>query len=138
MKLMMMMTAVLLAGGAWAKDVDWERDYDTALEKAKKEKKLVMIDLYTDWCGWCKKLDKDTYSDKDVQAKLAREFIAVKINPEKSAKNQKISRDFGTRSFPHIVFTDAAGKKIDEIGGYMGPADFATALDEVKKKVDRK
>src|SRR6266436_2389769 len=91
--------------------VDWGHDYDAALEKAKKDKKLVMVDLYTDWCGWCKKLDKDTYSDKDVAAKLAKDFIAVKVNPEKSQRNAKLSRDFGTTATPHIVFVEAESKK---------------------------
>src|SRR5271154_6266159 len=84
-----------LTSGAFA-EVEWGHDYDSALETAKKDKKLVMVDLYTDWCGWCKKLDKDTYSDKDVAAKLGKDFIAVKVNPEKSERNAKLSRDFGT------------------------------------------
>ena len=133
-----LITLGLLAGNVLAKDVNWETSYDTAVEKAKKDKKLIMIDIYTDWCGWCKKLDKDTYSDKDVQAMLAKDFVALKLNPEKSSKNQKVSREFGTRGFPHIVFTDATGKKLSEIGGYVGPADFAKALDDVKKKANAK
>src|SRR6266853_5802987 len=86
--------------------VNWEQNYDVGLERAKKDKKLVMVDVYTDWCGWCKKLDKDTYSDKDVEAKLTKDFIAVKVNPEKSQRNAKLSRDFDTTGYPHIVFVD--------------------------------
>lgn len=128
----------LLATSGLAKDVDWEHNYDTALEKAKKDKKLVMIDIYTDWCGWCKKLDKDVYSDKDVQAKLAKDFIAVKLNPEKSSKNEKISRGFGTRGFPHIVFTDADGKQLSDVGGYQPAETFLKTLEGVTKKAAAK
>ena len=118
--------------------VDWGHDYDAALEKAKKDKKLVMVDLYTDWCGWCKKLDKDTYSDKDVEAKLTKDFIAVKVNPEKSQRNAKLSRDFGTTGFPHIVFVDADGKKVSESGAYLPAAQFLEQLNKISEKATKK
>src|SRR5258706_11888321 len=118
--------------------VNWGQDYDAALVTAKKDKKLVMVDLYTDWCGWCKKLDKDTYSDKDVAAKLAKDFIAVKVNPEKSQRDAKLSRDFGTTGYPHIVFVDADGKKVSEIGGYLPAAQFLEQLNKISEKATKK
>ncbi len=126
-----------LGASAWA-GVDWEHNYDTALEKAKKDKKLVMVDVYTDWCGWCKKLDRDTYSQKDVQTKLAKEFISLKINPETDTKNAKLAKQFGTRGYPHIVFLDAEGKKLSEIGGYLPAKGFLQRLNEVTEKAQKK
>ncbi len=119
-------------------EVEWGHDYDAALETAKKDKKLVMVDLYTDWCGWCKKLDKDTYSDKDVAAKLAKDFVAVKVNPEKSQRNAKLSKDFGTTGFPHIVFVDANGKKVSEIDGYLPAAQFLQQLNTISEKATKR
>lgn len=130
-------TLLTLSVGAWAA-VNWENDYDAALLKAKKEKKLVMVDVYTDWCGWCKRLDKDTYGNKDVETKLSKNFIAVKINPEKSAKNASLAKEFGTRGYPHIVFLDAAGKKLSEIGGYLPAGDFLKRLDKVAEQAKQK
>jgi thioredoxin-related protein len=125
------LVTVLVATVAHAEKVNWEHNFERALEHARKNKKLVMVDLYTDWCGWCKKLDRDVYKDKKVEQKLAKDFITVKINPEATASGAKLARQFGTRGFPHIVFTDATGKKIDEIIGYV-PADaFLKRLDKV-------
>ena len=118
--------------------VDWEQDYDLGLAKAKKDKKLVMVDLYTDWCGWCKKLDKDTYSNKDVADKLTKDFIAVKVNPEKSPKGAKLAKQFGTRGFPHIVFLSADGNKVSEIGGYLPPKEFLKRLETVSEQAAKK
>jgi thioredoxin-related protein len=119
-------------------EVDWGHDYDAALVTAAKDKKLVMVDLYTDWCGWCKKLDKDTYSDKDVAAKLTKDFVAVKLNPEKSQRNAKLSKDFGTTGYPHIVFVDAHGKKVSEIDGYLPAAQFLEQLNQISEKATKK
>src|SRR2546428_752443 len=122
-RLITLLASLVLASMAGAAgDLNWEHNYDDALQKAKKEKKLVMVDVYTDWCGWCKKLDKDVYSNADVKTKLAEKFVALKINPEKSRKNAELAQSFGTRGFPHIVFVDAEGKKVSEILGYI-PAD---------------
>jgi thioredoxin-related protein len=112
-----------LGAGAFA-GVDWEHNYDTALEKAKKENKLVMVDVYTDWCGWCKKLDKDVYADPKVGERLTKSFVTVKINPEKSLRAAQLAKQFGTKGYPHIVFVNGDGKKIGEIGGYVPANEF--------------
>ncbi len=138
-RMILTVVACLAALSAWAKDVDWKRDYDDALKLAKSEKKMVMIDVYTDWCGWCKKLDKDVYSDKKVQEKLAKSFISVKINPEKNSANKKVAQQFGVRGFPNIIFVDGDGKKVNGIGGYVPADDFLKVLDQVaESKPDSK
>lgn len=126
--------SLVVAANIWAGEVKWETDYAAALRKAKQDKKLVMVDVYTDWCGWCKKLDREVYTDKNVQAKLAKSFIAVKINPERSSKNQKIADGFGVRGFPNIIFVDADGKKLLQQAGYRPAGDFAKVIDQVLKK----
>ena len=120
----------LIATGAWAKDIDWQKNYDEAVAKAKKDKKLVMVDVYTDWCGWCKKLDKDVYSNNDVQEQLGKSFVALKINPEENSKNAALVRQFGSHGFPHIVFLDAEGKKVAEQVGY--PCNHCTSTEAAK------
>ena len=106
----------------------------TAVEKAKKEKKIVMVDIYTDWCGWCKRLDRDTYSDQNVQAKLAKDFVSVKVNPEKSDAGAKLAQQFGVRGFPFIGFVGTDGKLVTQISGYLPAAEFLKKLEQVTAK----
>jgi thioredoxin-related protein len=118
--------------------VAWENNYDAGLERAKKDKKLVMVDMYTDWCGWCKKLDRDTYSDKDVGDEVTKDFVAVKLNPEKSPKGATLAKQFGTTGYPHIVFVDATGAKVSEIVGYLPPGEFLKRLKLISDKATKK
>ena len=48
----------------------------------KKEKRPILIDLYTDWCGWCKVMDKKTYSNKNVSSYVQQKFYPVKFDAE--------------------------------------------------------
>jgi uncharacterized protein YyaL (SSP411 family) len=56
----------------------WNEGYPLA----KKQGKIILVDAYTDWCGWCKKMDRDTYSNPDIIQTLNKDFIAIKFNPE--------------------------------------------------------
>jgi len=111
--------------------VAWQSNYQEAVSKAKAEKKIVMVDLYTDWCGWCKRLDRDVYADSAVAAKLSSGFVSVKLNPEKSKEAAELAKKFGARGFPHIVFVDGTGNKVAEISGYLPAAQFLQRLDSL-------
>ena len=56
----------------------WNEGY----AKAVKEGKIVLVDAYTDWCGWCKKMDRDTYTNADIIKKINAQFVPIKFNPE--------------------------------------------------------
>ena len=129
---------ILILGASAFAAVNWEQNYDAGLDKARKDKKLVMVDMYTDWCGWCKKIDRDTYGNKDVADKLAKDFIAVKLNPEKSPQGAKLAKQFGTTGYPHIVFLSADGTKVSEISGYLPPDRFLKELERVSEKATKK
>lgn len=60
--------------------------WEEAVELNKTKPKKLFIDVYTDWCGWCKKMDKSTFSDPAVAAYLAENFYPVKLNAEQKAE----------------------------------------------------
>ncbi|MBX7181557.1 MAG: thioredoxin fold domain-containing protein [Bacteroidia bacterium] len=64
--------------------VNW-LSFEQMQEAQKKEARKVIVDFYTDWCGWCKKLDADVYSNKIVSDYINKHYYAVKFNAEKNA-----------------------------------------------------
>jgi thioredoxin-related protein len=56
--------------------------FEEAIKKSKTEKRPIFIDVYTDWCGWCKVMDKNTFNDPKVAKLLNEKFYAVKFNAE--------------------------------------------------------
>lgn len=57
-------------------------DYESGYQKAVAENKMLLVDVYTEWCGWCKVMDKKTYTDDSVIYFINKYFIPVKLNPE--------------------------------------------------------
>ncbi|NJN41664.1 MAG: DUF255 domain-containing protein [Flammeovirgaceae bacterium] len=58
--------------------------FEEAIEKSKVEKRKIFIDVYTDWCGWCKVMDKNTFSEPNVAQILNEKFYPVKFDAEQT------------------------------------------------------
>jgi thioredoxin-related protein len=118
---------MLSAAGLFAQSISWRADLNTAVAEAKKSGKMLMIDVYTDWCTWCKRLDSDTYSDKKVIAGAAS-FVALKINPETSTDGAKYVNTYGVSGYPTILFVEADGTLANKIVGYLDAPSFYAAM----------
>lgn len=113
-----------------ADEIKWVYDIDDAKKIAKKENKIIMVDVYTDWCGWCKRLDQTTYKHNKVVA-LSKKIINVKINPEKSKRSKKFARDHKVSGYPAIIFIDAQGNELHSQPGYIDGPQFAKMMKQV-------
>ncbi len=109
----------------------WGHDLPTALSQAGSENKLVMVDFYTDWCQWCKRLDQNTFSDATVQKALAR-VVSVKLNGEREGR--EAAERFNVDGYPTLVFLNAAGNEVGRIPGYMEPGPFLQQFNDILKK----
>ena len=70
---------------------------EEALERQKKDPKIMFVDVYTEWCGWCKVMDKKTFTDPEVQAFISENFIPVKFDAE-----QKTAINFGGKQYNYV------------------------------------
>jgi len=121
------------------------------LEKAadanKENKKFIFIDIYTDWCGWCKKMDQSTFLDSAVVTYMNEHFYAVKMNAEskdpiaykevlyeykmyatKGYNELAVNLLSGQMSFPSFVILSKKEVKLGTISGYKKPTEFILAL----------
>ncbi len=115
---------------------------DEALPMAKKQNKFIFIDFYTTWCGYCKKMDRDVFSQKEVIDLLNDDFIAVKVNGDsqkqldidgyKISERDLAKKEFKVTGYPTFWWLTPSGKKLHSQSGYA-PADFwISALNKIK------
>ncbi len=121
---------ILVFSGCGDRSDPWlDADLESALEEAGERGTLVMVDFKTEWCTWCKRLDRDTFSDPEVITEL-EELVALQLDAEKEGVDA--AEKYGIRSFPTIVFLDAAGHEIDRILGYMPPDAFLAEVQRIR------
>ncbi|MGQ9863851.1 MAG: thioredoxin fold domain-containing protein [Bacteroidia bacterium] len=116
----------------------FKSNWQEVLQKAQKEKKLVLVDFYTSWCGWCKVLDQKTFSDTAVGAFANQHFVSFKANAE-VGETAQLARQSGVRAYPTIIIFSAQGEILHRIEGYLGPVPFLNTLKTIvsrHKKID--
>jgi len=129
--------AVLIAAGALAymqfgrgrreSDLPWLDSLDEALAQARRDERLVLADVRSDACGWCDKLEAETFTDARVAGKLAT-FTLVKIN---FGVQRDLALGWGVRGTPTTVVLDAEGAVIDTLEGFRPPDEYLAFLNGI-------
>ena len=145
------MLVVLLASGyctpAKAQEINW-LTWDEAQARNAKEPKKFIVDVYTQWCGWCKKMDKATFEEPEISKYINQNYYPVKFDAETKEDitfNNKVFKyvrsgatgynelaveiTFGKLTYPTIVFLDENLNVIQPIPGYKDPI----SLDKIMK-----
>lgn len=118
--------------------------FNEALSIAKKEKKKIVINIYADWCVWCKKMDKSVFPNENVQKELKKNFVFFRMNGEtndqieydgKKFTHAQFVRAFGIRGFPATLFLNHDSKPITILPGYVDAPMFVNVLKYIGEDV---
>jgi thioredoxin-related protein len=130
------------AASGGSPQIHW-MSWEQVQEAQKKNPKKVFVDVYTDWCGWCKRMDADTYENPVIVKYLTDNFYCIKFNAETHDdimfKGQKYSTDgrYNTlatflmqnrMSFPTIIYMDEELNLINIVPGYMNAKSIEPVL----------
>ncbi|MFK5973305.1 MAG: DUF255 domain-containing protein [Flavobacteriaceae bacterium] len=127
-----------------AQEVEWLSWKEAAkLASTEQNPKKIFIDIYTDWCGWCKKMDKDTFQNSEVATYMSKKFYMVKLDGEGKEpieykgktytfiqSGRKGYHEFaatlmqGRMSYPTVIFLDEKLEILSPVPGYHKPKPF--------------
>ena len=127
-------------------------DWNTGYLKAKRLNKILLVDVYTEWCGWCKVMDRETYKNVSIIKQLNKDFVCVKFNPEITKKDfvfdtttidnkflQAFLFDRISGGYPTTTFWINPSKKerLEVIPGYKDPSAFAAILTSLAARKNK-
>jgi thiol:disulfide interchange protein DsbD len=104
-----------------------EQDLEGALAKAKAEHKLVLVDIYAEWCAQCKELDEQTWPDASVKQWMSQNAVAIRIDTD--AKRKDLAARLQIRSYPTVLLLDAEGKELRRVLGFQKPEAMRAWLE---------
>lgn len=140
-----------LAGAAQQAQVRW-MSIEEALKASEKNPRKILIDMYTDWCGWCHKMDRDTFGDSTIAKYISQNYYAVKMNAETQPDFSYKGRTFklltaagksmnefvlavtnNRPSYPSIAYLDEQGNVLTVVPGYQKPENLHPILQFLKE-----
>jgi len=146
-KAILLWGGILLGTAVSAQDAIKWHSIDEAIKLASQEPRIMVIDVYTDWCGWCKRMEATTFSDPQVIDMMNTYFYPVKLNAE--GKEDIVIGDHtykfvdngsrgyhevaaivtrGRLSYPTISYLDAQGRVLEAAPGYKTADQFQVYL----------
>ena len=100
----------------------WIQSYDQALKEAQLGDKLILAYLYTDWCGYCKKMEAETFTDKAVIDEMSDRYVWLKLNAETDEEGRRLQERFNITGYPGLLLLNGEGQEMERISGFV-PAD---------------
>lgn len=154
MKKFIIVLLVIFSGNVFSQSINW-MTMDEALAAQKKEPRKIFMDVYADWCGPCKLLDKNTFTNKHVIEYLNKNFYAVKFdaegtesvtykdftytnpnhNPARKGRNSQhlFAHALKVNAYPTMVFFKENGDLIQAVPGYHTPQQLEIFLKMIHK-----
>ena len=124
----LLLVAVLPSCGGRSMAVKfYDGTWDQTLQQAHNTGKFIYVDAYTDWCGWCKRMDSDTFSDTTVGAYMNEHFVSVQLNMEKG-EGLQLAKKYSVREYPTSLIFNSSGRLVYRTAGYMPPGNFLAML----------
>jgi thiol-disulfide isomerase/thioredoxin len=107
-----MLSLALSFSALWADQINFrELSFKEALKASQEEDKPVFIDCYTDWCGPCKWMSANIFTDDKVAKFYNQNFICIKIDMEKN-EGPNVAKDYGIKAYPTLLYLDGNGKEL--------------------------
>ena len=121
---------LLMPLAAAAADPEW-RTWNDGLRTAAASNRFIIVDAYTDWCGWCKRMDRDVYARAEISDYLRKRFVTIKLNAESNTAARYegrnltaagVAQHFRVSGYPTTIFLRPNGDHMANVPGYV-PAD---------------
>ncbi|MEO0582265.1 MAG: thioredoxin family protein [Bacteroidota bacterium] len=115
----------------------YKGSWEDALAIAKAEQKLIFVDAYAVWCGPCKMMDRNTFSQEEVAGYFNENFINLKLDVEKG-EGITFADEYKVTGMPTLFFLNYKGEVVRKVMGYQGPRELLREAKKANKPINNK
>jgi len=120
---------------AQAGGIHWSTSLAEATSRAARERQLVVAFLFADWCGWCRRMDGETWADPAV-ASLQSSYVFLRLNAEKDADGIALRDQHSVRGFPVVLLLNGDGSEFERLEGFLPPESLLQRLKDAVNDPD--
>jgi protein disulfide-isomerase len=143
--ILLAVAACLFLSASFARaESDWLNDFKKAQQEATATKKFLLLDFTgSDWCGWCRKFDKEVFSQPQFKDYARQNLVLLEVDfpraksqsVDQRKQNLELANQYQVQGFPTIVVLDGNGQKLWQYDGYFpgGPDAFIAQLEKLRK-----
>ncbi len=119
------------------------KPFPQALEEAQARKVKTLVFIYTDWCPWCQKIQREVFTDSTIAAMMTEHFSLTKLDAEskelirfmgEDVEMRVLAQALGGEGFPTITFLTSEGKYITRLPGFVPAEVFKHVLDYIAEE----
>lgn len=114
----------------------FEGTWEEALQEAERQDKIIFVDAYAVWCGPCKMMSKNVFTDRSVGDFYNKNFINLKLDMERG-EGLEFRKKYPVSAFPTLFYIDYTGEVVQKIRGALQVPDFIKAGRAAIGKIDR-
>ena len=128
---LLLLTAPLVADASkTSHQEEWLSSLDKALQAAEATDQLLLVDLFAEWCVWCKRLDDEVYSTKEFRD-FAEDMTLLRVDTEDGAEGTELQQRYGVISLPTTLVLNSKLVKVGEIAGFAQAAAYVERIEQV-------
>ena len=114
---------------------EWLTSVEEALTQARQNNQLIFVDLYAEWCGWCKRLEEDVFSTPTFQ-EFAKDFVLLRVDTEDGAEGSRLQQRFDAYSLPTTLVLDHRRAMIAKTEGYAPAPQYVAIMEREMASFD--
>lgn len=133
-KLIIVLSALMVSLAAVSQGIEFQKGrYSEVLKMAKKQHKLVFVDIYTSWCGPCKHMAKNIFPEAKAGEYYNAHFLNLQLDAEKSEDGKMVAKQFGVSAYPTFLFINGDGELVYR---FLGGRTVEMFVKEGEKAVE--